>query len=249
MKRRASILLGVLGLVVVVLLAFQTPVLSSARASTWLALTTITSNVFQIGDLTVDNDVSAQLDNLTTENIRLQAELADYYTLREQLESPALPSHRAIPALVSARPLNPWRSELQLNRGVKDGVTLNAPVVTNGSILIGFITDLSDNTATCRLLSHPATSMPAEIIADNNVRGLLRGTTHTTISLGTIPRNAEIRLGQPVVTVGDESIPPGLLLGRIDDITAEENEAYQEARVTLPYTPNDLRGVSILVEP
>ena len=241
--------MGGLGVLIVALLALQTPVLSSARNATWRIVTAVTSSVFGIGDLTIENDVETQLTNLTADNIRLQAELNDYYALREQLDSPALPSLRAIPALVSARPLNPWRSEIQLNKGVKDGVTLNAPVVVNGSILIGFVTGLADHTSTTRLLSHPAISMPAEIVADNNVRGLLRGATHTAITMTTIPRDAEIRLGQPVITTGDDSIPPGLLLGRVDNITAEENEAYQAARVSLPYAPDTLRGVSILVEP
>jgi len=249
MTLRTKIIIGLLVVGIGALLALQTPLLASARRASWRIATSTTGALFGIGSLALDNDVAEQLDRLTAENHRLRAELHDYHTLREQLGSPALESRRFIPALLSPQPLNVWRSELLLNRGVADGVTPGAPVVVHGSILVGFVSELSNHTATARLLIHPESSLPAEIQADEPIRGLLGGVTHTTMHLTTIPRDKEVSLGQPVVTAGNDSVPTGLLVGHIDAITAEENEAYQSAQLALPYAAEDLRAVTIVVEP
>lgn len=249
METRTRFFIGALAFLVAGLLLLQTPLLQTARDATWRTLTSIVAATFSIGDLSIDNDVSEQLQNLTHENIRLKAELKDYQILREQLRSPAKDYLREISALVSARPLNPWRTEVMLNKGASDGVSLAAPVVINGSTLVGFISDLAEHTATLQLLPHPALSMPADIVAETPIRALLKGVTHTGVTLATIPRDAEIYLGQPVVTVGDDQIPAGLLLGNIDKITAPENDAYQSAQLALPYNTDTIKGVIILVKP
>jgi cell shape-determining protein MreC len=108
---------------------------------------------------------------------------------------------------------------------------------------------MTGHTAVCRLLFHPDTSLPAEVLGQDNSRGLLRGQSYTSLALTTVPRDASLKKNQSVVTVADEQTPQGLLIGTIDHINNAKNEAYQEATLSVPYSPDDLRAVTILVAP
>ncbi|MEX2054762.1 MAG: rod shape-determining protein MreC, partial [Candidatus Andersenbacteria bacterium] len=147
------------------------------------------------------------------------------------------------------RPIDTFRNQLTINRGSRHGVTPGAPVVIHSSTLIGFITDLYEETSIDQLLIHPATSLAAEIANETAPRGLLVGRHYTSLAITTVPQDAKLESGQKVVSSSREGLPQGLLIGTIGAVKRQENEAYQEAAVMLPYDPDSLRAVTILVLP
>lgn len=249
MARRSVIALSILAVIIAAGLALQTPIMRGLRHFTWDRTVALTAKMAGIGSLKVDNDVLAQLGKLRVENIRLQAEKADYDKLRAQLGSAAFDNLRTIPALAGNRPLDTFRTEIMLNKGVDEGVVLQAPVVVNGSVLIGYITDTAEHSAVCRLLFNPQTSLSAEVLGVDNSRGLLRGQNFTSLALTTIPRDAHLSAGQSVVTVADGQTPAGLLIGAVGKVSNAQNEAYQEIGIRVPYDPDDFRALTVLVAP
>lgn len=266
MKRRSKIALILLGLVIVALLALQTPLLATLRSKSWHLVIGSVGRVFKIGSLELDTSVQGQLQELQVENIRLRAHEKEYAQLKEQLGSPSFASLRAIPASVEARSVDTFHSQLILNKGSDNGVTLGAPVVVHGATLVGFIVELHEHSALLQLLVHPSTGLSAEVQQEQSPRGLLVGQKFTSLKLITIPRDATLEQGQPVVTVSHDreigaeagksiisatgqNIPAGLLIGHLGAVFREENEAYQEAIVQLPYDLDQLRAVNILVLP
>lgn len=248
MKRRSYIALSLLALILLGFLALQTPLLRGIRGTAWRGWLSVVTVVLPVGQLSIENDVETQLQVLTTENIRLKAEVQDYQRLREQLGSPAFASYRVIPAEVSGRPLDTFGVSFTINRGAKDGVTLQAPVVVYGSTLIGFVAQLHEHTAVVQLLLHPSTNLAVEILGESNARGLLVGRRYTSLAITTVPRDAQLKSTQEVVTVAREGLPHGLRIGTIGTPLREENQAYQEATITMPYDPDDLRAVNVIVE-
>ena len=242
-------LFGILALIILTFALFRTPFLSQARSITWDSIVRITGRAASVGSLSVENDVAAQLETLQADNARLRAELHDYNRLRTELGSVPFDNLRSIRALVSGRPIGTFRSELILNRGAKDGVVMGAPVVTQSSQLVGYITELNEHSAVCRLLLNPATTVAAHVLDQEHSAGLVQGRTHTALVLTTVPRDAEIQSEQTVVTSADEQTPVGLTIGTIRSIRNEENEAYQEAAIALPYDPDELLAVRVLVAP
>ncbi|MDP3997209.1 MAG: rod shape-determining protein MreC [Candidatus Andersenbacteria bacterium] len=249
MKRRNKLALWLLGTIVLSVLALQTPLLRAARRQVWDGWVSTIARVAEVGQLRVDNDVMEQVAQLRADNIRLQAEQEDYRRLRRDLGSTSFTQLRTIPALAAVRPLDTFRTEFMINRGWAEGAVINAPVVVQGSVLIGLVTDVSEHAATVRLLLHPEQSLPAEVVGKDNSRGLLRGRAYTSLVLSTVPRDAELALGEAVVTVAQEGIPQGLLVGTVEAVQNEKNEAYQEAVVKLPYNPDELMAVTVLVQP
>lgn len=249
MVRRSTTALVILTILVVILLALQTPLLRAVRGTLWGTWVKSVARLTTLGPLEIDHTVVDHIQQLRAENIRLHAELNDYHRLRQQLGSPSVDQLRAIPAVVTVAPVDSFRSELLLNRGAAHGLTLGAPVVVNGSMLVGIITELHEQTAVCRLLVHPAMGLPAEVAGIDHARGLSVGRTYTTVNLTTVPRDAALVPAQAVVTTTHEHMPAGLLIGTIATIQNEENEAYQTAHLNLPYDRGQLRAVNVLVAP
>lgn len=251
MSKRSLIALSLLGIIVAVWLVFQTPLMRTVRAVAWSAWVHGVARAFGIGPLNVDNNVMEQLRTLQAENSRLKAEVADYQQLREQIGSVSFKSFYALPASISARPLDTFRSRYVINRGGADGIVPGAPVVIQESTLIGFIAKVERHTAQVQLLLHPSTSITVETVAeeeDKSGRGLLNGQHYTSLKLVTVPRDIQLKEGQPVVTVAkDNLVPQGLLIGTISVVRNQEEEAYQEADLSLPYQSDNLRAVSVLI--
>lgn len=244
-----SALLGFVAL----LLFYQTPLMRSARAATWNYVVRNVAAIGGVGQLAVENDAAEQMKRIVAENISLQSQVRDYNRLRAQLGSVTIDALQPIPAAVIGRPADTFRLRLGISRGLADGVTIGAPVVVRGRTLIGFIADADQATATVQLLLHPQTNLTVEVSPDDPDmppgRGLLRGQHYTSLSVSTIPRDVRLTPGQAVVTVASETIPFGLFIGTIGQLYTPENEPYQSADIALPYDPDVIDAVTVLVTP
>lgn len=251
MRQRSRQALLVLIIVLVVFGVFQTPLLSMARGWVWGWLVAVTERLG--GYQTIDADGAARERALLAENIRLRTELQDYRSLKAQLGTPGFTDFQAVPVALVGRPLDTFRSQFFLSKGARDGLVLGAPIVIQGSTLIGFITELSERAAVGQLVLAPTTTLAAQVVpesAETIVRatGLVRGQLYTSLLLTTVPRDVPLKANQAVVTdVKVGTVPLGLLLGTIGTIQSNENDVYQEATLTLPYDVDQLRAAVVLL--
>ncbi len=230
------------------LLLLQVPLFRDFRDMLWDKLVAKTAAVLRVGNLKVENDVEEQVRFLLVENIRLRAENNDYKRLQRQLGSAAWDDFRKVPATILSSPADIFRSQFILNKGANDGIVLGAPVVINGSILVGTVEELNNNTSLLRLLYHPETSIKAEVILKEGVsRGLVLGKTFTGIEMIEIPRDAKLAEGQEVVALGQPGlIPYGLMIGKIELIKSGDRDPYQRARLSTWYDAGEIVAVNIL---
>lgn len=233
------------------LLMLQTPLLRVTRDQIWAFWMGSLGRVFRVGPLTVEQNVSEQLQNLRSENVRLRAENINYQLLRQQLGSYTKDDFTVINAEVLAKPIDVFRTKYVVNRGAGDGVVLGAPGVINGSTIVGFIVELRQNTSILQLMFHPETSVEAEVVRDENSgRGLVKGKSYTGVELATVPRNVVLEKGDEVVTAAQPGfIPHGLFIGEIWQLENEEHEPYQRALLKVPYDFDRMAGIAILVAP
>ncbi|MBI4022288.1 MAG: rod shape-determining protein MreC [Candidatus Andersenbacteria bacterium] len=247
MARLATI--GVLAALLGGLLVLQVPLLHGVRGWAWMVWEGSLGTIFNIGPLTIPNNVAEQLATLQAENIRLRWELGDYHRVREQLGTKVWADFSAIPAHVLAQSLDAFHARVVINRGARDGVPLGAPAVIHGSALVGFVTELHEFTAVLQLIFHPATSIPAEVVTETgSSRGLLQGKAFTSLQLSNVPGDSPLAQDQEVVTVDQQSaVPGGLLIGKIASVTNEPHEPWQQARVEAHFDPDALYAVAVLV--
>ncbi len=231
-----------------------TPLMKQVRSTSWDIAIQLVARIFNIQDIVVSQSTTDKINTLTAENVRLTSELVDYKRLREQLGAPAFASFTAIPAHVIARPIDTLKSQYVINKGIANGVSIGDSVVVQGSVLIGFITELSQHTAIVQTLFASKTSVTAETTSEDTeaapARGLITSQYQLSLIMKTIPRDSVVTIGQHVVTTSNgNQIPHGMMIGTIETVTRPGNEAYQQADITVPYNPDAIEAVTILSAP
>ncbi|HBE90914.1 MAG: hypothetical protein A3E37_00480 [Candidatus Andersenbacteria bacterium RIFCSPHIGHO2_12_FULL_46_9] len=251
MTKRSKVYLVILVVIVLGLLWLQTPLMTTARNLTWGSWVSVIGRIWQIGPLTVPNNVAEQMGTLVAENARLKAECRDYQAIIKQLGSTDREGFREVPARVAAQPIDTYHSQLIINRGAQDGLVLGSPAVIQSSLVVGFISQLFEKTAVLQLLSSPQSTFPAEVLADETMgKGLVQGKSYTSVEMITIPRDVALHPGQEVVTAAQEGLVPyGLLVGHIRESKDEQHDPYQRARLQLSYDTSELKAVTVLVAP
>jgi len=130
---------------------------------------------------------------------------------------------------------------LIVDRGRRDGVQLDAPVLGEGGVL-GRIDRVTDNSARVQLLSHPAAAMAARL-TEVPGEGLLVGGDQPRLT--GFPPYTKIPTEAVVLTTGSEGIyPPGLVVGTTGE--ARNEGLFTLVPVILTANPAETATVLIL---
>jgi rod shape-determining protein MreC len=190
---------------------------------------------------------------LENEVAKNQASLAKYSgieeenkTLREQLLLLPKNKFQLVSADVIAHSNDGGKDALIINRGSRDGIKENMPVIVNDGVVVGKIARADNLVATVMLITDADFKLVA-IVKGTKSPGLIQGTKGLDVSLKEVPRAEKINIGASVVTTGVDGIfPPDLLVGKIRSVEAPENEIFQSAKVTPVVDIRQARIVSII---
>jgi rod shape-determining protein MreC len=147
-----------------------------------------------------------QLDQLTTENLRLRQSEGDLRRLRSMMgysEQFTMPTTMAEPVMLDTS--SRFKSMI-LDRGSNSGIEVNDAVV-NANGLIGRVVLTTRDMAKVQLVTDGNSS--AGVLIDRTRRqGVLRGDGATGAQLFDIPSLADVRPGDVVMTAGIDGIYP-----------------------------------------
>ncbi len=207
-----------------------------SKAGSWLS--TRSEELVQIRSLLKENeDLKAQIDELTMENIRLQQDRYELNNLRELYELDAqYDEYNKIGARIIAKDSGNWFHSFVINKGYDDGLQIDMNVMA-GSGLVGRIVDVGPNW-----------SKVMSIIDDNsNTSGMVLSTSDRLIVAGDLELYADgvIRFeklidsadrvveGDKIVTsnVSDKYLP-GILIGYISSIDVDSNNLTKSGVIT-----------------
>ncbi len=207
-----------------------------SKAGSWLS--TRSEELVQIRSLLRENeDLKAQIDELTMENIRLQQDRYELNNLRELYELDAqYDEYNKIGARIIAKDSGNWFHSFVINKGYDDGLQIDMNVMA-GSGLVGRIVDVGPNW-----------SKVMSIIDDNsNTSGMVLSTSDRLIVAGDLELYADgvIRFeklidsadrvveGDKIVTsnVSDKYLP-GILIGYISSIDVDSNNLTKSGVIT-----------------
>ena len=77
--------------------------------------------------------------------------------------------------------------------------------------------------------------------------GIVEGGYEISIQMNFIPQNEELNVGDAIVTSGlEETIPRGLLIGRVEAVKKEAYEPFQQAVITPAAPLHALTVVTVL---
>ncbi len=157
-----------------------------------------------------------QLDMLSEENKRLRA-------LFEGAQKQPFPFQFAELLHVA---LDPFSHQVLIDRGARDGVQPGQAVI-DGQGVMGQVESVQLHYSTVRLISDPSHALPVQI-SRSGLRTIAFGMGEThRLSLPNVPREADVREGDLVLTSGLGSrFPGGYPVARITTIDREEGRTF-----------------------
>ncbi len=187
---------------------------------------------------------------LTAENVRLKVLEEENQILREYLKfSKENKASFVLANIIAQRGMNADKlnQNIIIGKGAQDGVRDGAAVVV-GSVIIGKVTGIKNNTSEICLITGEDCKLAATIQGIGKTSGIISGDMGLTIKMEFIPQTEEIKIGDTVITSGlEENIPRGLVMGRVSEVNKENNELWQSAVIEPLVDMDGLIIVSVLL--
>jgi len=198
-------------------------------------------------------DLNIENANLKNENVALLNEVTNLKesareneSLRRQLGVAGIKNQKLVMAEVAG--YNPALGQYFLiDKGRNDGLYINMAVVAAGDFFVGRAVEVNDNFSKA-LLIYDSNSLVNTITLESRVAGVVKGNHGLGIVMEMIPIDAQIKIGETVLTSGlNDGIPKDLIVGKITDIVKKENEIFQSATVVPFVDFKSLEQVFVLI--
>jgi len=156
---------------------------------------------------------------------------AENERLREMLQSSEKLDERVLIAELLAVDLQPFRHQIVINKGQREGVYDGQPIVDANGVM-GQIVHVGPFSSTVLLLTDPSHAIPVQINR-NGLRSVAVGTGQSHIlQLEHLPNNVDIREGDLVVSSGLGSrFPPGYPVGVVHNISRVPGEPFAKVAI------------------
>lgn len=129
-----------------------------------------------------------------------------------------------------------------IDKGLKNGVQKDAPVITWQKVLIGKVEEVYDDFSKVTLIYNKNMNFDVRILRreepegekKGEIYGVINGEGNGQVQLNMVPKEQEIKEGDMVITSDLGGLfPEGLLIGPIREITKSDVEPFQKAKVTI----------------
>lgn len=200
-------------------------------------------------------DLIDRVNALEQENLRLRARQLKFETIRSEnerlralLDSSAQRDDRVLVAELLSVDLDPYRQQVVVNQGERDGVYAGQPLIDAYGVM-GQIIRVDPFTATALLISDPNHALPVQINR-NGLRTIAEGTGEPDrLDLRYIPNNADVRVGDSVVTSGlGGRFPPNYPVATVVEVERRPGEPFARV-IAAPRAQLDRSREVLLVWP
>jgi rod shape-determining protein MreC len=185
----------------------------------------------------------AQVLEIRRENDRLREALR----LQKQL-----PWKLQFARVVLRDPANWWRT-IQIDAGLRNGVSNDTPVLTLDGTLVGKVVEVANGSSRVALVGDTHCGVSALVQgATERDAGVISSSASvldpSLVNLSYVNKPTNIKLGQSVLTSGLGGVfPPGILVGHVIDTNDVGYGLYAEARVKLAADLSNLEEVWVVL--
>jgi rod shape-determining protein MreC len=135
---------------------------------------------------------------------------------------------------------------IEIDKGSKDGIEKEMPVIVDSGILVGKIGETYFNTSKVILLSNPDSTVNV-IDSKTNSKGVLRGEYGLGVIMDMVLQSESLNQGDDVITSGiGKGFPRGLLVGKIQEIGSSEDRLFRRAIISSPVDFSRLQFVFVI---
>lgn len=118
-----------------------------------------------------------------------------------------------------------WSQTVTIDKGSANGFEIGMPVCNSGGV-IGQIIEVSAATSTVRLINDENSGVSA-IVQSTRAQGILQGQPDGTLMLSYVPADADVKVGDVIITSGlGGRFPKGLPLGTVSSVSRAANATY-----------------------
>jgi rod shape-determining protein MreC len=246
-----------IGLVVLALGGYFNPVTNWFTRITVSAQTWVSNRYLAVVDfLTVPRDVAslrqrngdleAEVARLQTQVLDLQQQVTETNILSALVDfARANPEYSYKAAAIIGRDPSPFLHYVIINAGSNEGVLPGMPVVTDKG-LVGRVDAVIAEAARLQLVTDAASAINVRTQA-SNTEGMLIGSTTGDLTLDMIPQDANIQVGDMVLTSGlGGNYPANILVGQVISIRKLQSELFQQAAIQANVDYNQLQFVLVI---
>jgi rod shape-determining protein MreC len=197
-----------------------------------------------------NNQLQTVVDTLTIDNLRLKEIESENERLRSLLRFAQLnPNYdfrggQVIARVISKGPSN-YLSSITIDLGSEHGIKAGMPVVTERG-LVGRIHKVGPLSATVLLITDPSSGVPS-LIQRNRLVGVVSGRAGGAPVMDYIPQDAEILVGDLIITSGlGGAFPKNLVIGQIVEVRQRDYEIFQQATIRPTVNFDRLEFVQII---
>lgn len=171
-----------------------------------------------------------EVDRLIAENARLRILAEENKAISSLTDFLAQANMRGVTARVIGKNPEAKFQALILDKGSKDGIKVDMPLVIADGILVGKIIKVRSNSAEAILVNDPRSRLAAMVENETESKGVLIGEYGLSLRMELIPQNETVKENDVVVTSGLEpTIPRGLVVGKVTRVLTEPNNFFQTA--------------------
>jgi rod shape-determining protein MreC len=169
---------------------------------------------------------------------RLQAQVIDLQQQAREVQMLSIllgfvranPENEYVSAAVIGVDTSPFLRYVIINRGSDDGLRRGMPVVTHQG-LVGRIASVLPNAARVQLITDSSSRINVQL-QKSGAEASLYGSLTGDISLQSIPQDAEVNVGDVIITSGlGGDYPSDLIVGQVSSVRRLPSEMFQTASV------------------
>lgn len=190
-----------------------------------------------------------EIARLESENSRLRSSLnADNFTKDVLGALESMPT-KVIEADVLSLSNISASHIIYINKGAKDGVSENLPVLSAAGNFIGKTSKVNASVATVLLATDSKSIVAAQTENNSNIQAIVKGNLGLSLFMELIPQDAEINVGDIVVTsVLEENTPPEIPIGKVAAVFYNEGELFKFAQLEPLMPVYKIRKVKIITQ-
>jgi rod shape-determining protein MreC len=197
-------------------LAAQAPIIAVSSSVTDGIQYVWHNYIWLVGARTENEQLRETVRQLSLLNSTYEQAMRENIRLRQLVELIEDMAFKTITARVVARTPSFLSNVVYIDQGWKDGVTIDAPVVS-GAGIIGRTIIVSRHQAQVQLITNPGASMGA-MLKNTRTPGILSGSGDLLLDLNYISNTEEAAVGDIVLSSGLDGIfPKGLVIGKVVD--------------------------------
>ena len=150
--------------------------------------------------------------------------------------------------VISTDPLN--QTLMYVDKGSKNGIRPGQAVIVSEGLLVGTIIRSTETRALVALITNDASRIAATSLDSSETKGVVRGYLDAALRMEYLREKSSVAAGDTVTTSGLEgSLPPGLVIGVIRQISDTDNTLFFNAAVEPIVDFNKLAVVSVIIAP